>query len=148
MKRSFNCINNKSSPRRGIKISWLTVVKAIGYPFVTVAADVGSDGKLLHFMNSIFDTLQATNTTSYTINSAYDNLTDQHHFIVQNDPLFGLITASFWILVYSLLNLIFGNPSKTLIRNVRTYTFMASRELEAKDVPLPIGDYIVNLRCA
>ena len=52
----------------------------------------------------------------------------------------GLFYASCVILVFSLLNLIVGNPTKTLISNVRTSVLMASREMESKDVPLPIGE--------
>ena len=51
-----------------------------------------------------------------------------------------------FILVVSMLNLIFVNPSKSLIRSACTSVFMASWELESKDVPLPIGDYFNSLR--
>ena len=51
----------------------------------------------------------------------------------------GLFLASGLILLYSLLNLILENPAKTLIRSVRTSALMGSREMNAKDVPVPIG---------
>ena len=53
--------------------------------------------------------------------------------------LLGLSTASCYILIFSLLNLILENPAKTLIRSVRTSALMGSREMNAKDVPVPIG---------
>ena len=65
----------------------------------------------------------------------------------QADQLLGLIGASTIVLIFSVLNLILGNPAKTLIRNLRFSVLMASRELEAKDVPLPIGNYLDTMVC-
>ena len=62
------------------------------------------------------------------------------------DAASGLFLASQAILICSILNLIFGNPAKTLIRNAQTSTLMASRELEQKDVPVPIGDIFTLLQ--
>ena len=113
----------KPSPRKGIELSWLAIIKAIGLPLALVAADIGTDGKLLFEMASFVE--------------KFGSAEDQ-------DPLFGLFLGSCFILIGSILNLTFGNPSKTLIRNVRTSVFMASREMESKDMSLPIGEYIVN----
>ena len=106
------CLKPKSSSRRGLKLSWLIIIQAIGLPLALVAADIVTDGKL------IFDMYSSV-----------------------SDGVAGLFYASCVILSFSMFNLIFGNPTKTLIRNVRTSVLMASREMESKDVPLPIGEY-------
>ena len=105
----------KSSPaaRRGIELSRLTIIKAIAVPLVLVAVDVASDGNMLYSMSS------------------YST----------DDTLGSLFAASCFILGFSLLNLLVANPIKTLIRNARTSVLMKSREMESKDVPVPIGNY-------
>ena len=95
-----------------------------------VAVDVVTDGKLLFDMSYDIDTLRANDTGD----STYDNAAD---------VLVVLYLGSCGILTISMLNLIFGNPAKTLIRNVRTSVLMGSRELESKDIPLPIGDFFI-----
>ena len=74
----------------------------------------------------------------------YDNVTELHNSTNSGSQevnvLRGLFTASCIILSFSLIHLIMGNAVKTLISNVRTSVLMASRELESRDVPLPIGD--------
>ena len=117
-------------------------------PLALVALDIYSDGNLLYYMKSF--TQWATNTTSFTINST--NVTELQNSTTSaetgnqqgGEALLGLFLASCIILFASMLNLIFGNPFKTLIRNARTSVFMASRELESKDVPLPMGEYFRN----
>ena len=147
----------KSGPvKRGIELSRLTIIRVIALPLAIVAADVATDGYMLYFMKSHMDTaFEATNITSYTINRTDDNVTEQHNANIterENHPkttLDGLFLGSCTIFAFSLLNLLFGNPSKTLVRNARTSALMASRELESKDVPLPIGDFVVDIfRCA
>ena len=111
---------------------------------VIVAADVATDGNLLFDMKSYIDTL-AGNSTS---NSTVDNVTEILNITTSSetgnqeaaDALLGLWVASVALLAVSMLNLIFGNPAKTLIRNVRTSVLMESREMEAKDVLVPIGE--------
>ena len=113
-------------------------------PLVIVAADVATDGNLLFEMKSYIDTLRANSTS----NSTDDNVTEILNSTASSETgnweaanaLVGLWGASGGILAFSMLNLILGNPVKLLIRNVRTSVLMASREMEAKDVPLPIGE--------
>ena len=141
------------SPRKGLKIGELMLLQTIAMPLALVAADVASDGNLIFFMKSYIDTLRATNTTSLTKNSTDDNVTEQQNSTTSTetgnqqqgeDALDGLLMASCAILLASMLNLIGGNPFKTLIRNARTSALMASREMESKDVPLPLGEYFIN----
>ena len=123
------CFNNKpASPRRGIELSWLTIFKATVVPSVFVAWDVGTDGKMVYNM-------------AFVIRQIYHNDTPGLFFGL----FLFLWIASCVILSVSMVNLIFGNPSKSLIRNAHTSVFIASRELESKDVPLPIGDYFDSL---
>ena len=134
------CFKSKA-PSKGIELSWLTIIQAICLPLVLVAVDVGSDGNMLSFMNSF------TNGTINTFNSTDDNLTEQNNSTISAEKenqrsLGGLLAASGIILIFSVLNLIYGNPAKTLFRNARTLSLMASREMESKDAPQPIGDYI------
>ena len=127
-----------------MKISQLTILKTVVVPLVLVAADVATDGNFLGVMRSYIDSLRANSTS----NSTDDNVTEILNSTTSSETgnreaalaLFGLWVASAFILLFSMLNLIFGNPVKTLIRNVRTSVLMASREMEAKDVPLPIGE--------
>ena len=146
-RRLPNIFKPTPSPAQGFELSQLTIIRAIGVPLIIVAADVVTDGNLLFDMNSYIDTLIAINTSS---NSTYDNVTELHNSTTstetanqqKNAVLVSLCGASSCILVLSVLNLIFGNPAKTLIRNVRTTVLMGTRELESKDVPVPIGDYL------
>ena len=118
--------------------------QVIGVPLGLVALDIGSDGNLLISMPSF---LRGSNTTVLTNNSTENNFTMQHNnssIEAGNEQggrhaLIGLFGASCMILLYSLLNLILENPAKTLIRSVRTSALMGSREMNAKDVPVPIG---------
>ena len=118
--------------------------QVIGVPLGLVALDIGSDGNFLYFMSSY---LRATNTTVLTNNSTENNFTMQHNnsSIEAGNAqggvgaLNGLFAASCLILFFSLLNLILENPAKTLIRSLRTSALMGSREMNAKDVPVPIG---------
>ena len=106
------CLKSSPAARRGIELSRLTIIKAIAVPLVLVAVDVATDGNMLYFMS--------------TEGGFFDSL----------------FVASCFILGFSLLNLLLENPIKTLIRNARTSVLMQSREMESKDVPVPIGDYI------
>ena len=113
---------------------------------VIVAADVATDGNLLFDMRSYIGTLAANSTSNSTVNNVTEILNSTASSETGNreaaDALGGLWWASCVILLFSMLNLIFGDPAKTLIRNVRTSVLMASREMEAKDVLLPIGEDI------
>ena len=143
MKRSCCCILKvffkTKVQAKGIEISQFTIIKTIGLPLVVVAVDVATDSNLLFDMNSYIDTLRANSTS----NSTDDNVTEMFTTTISTggEELSGLFWASIVILLFSMLNLIFGNPAKTLIRNVRISVLMESREMEAKDVPLPIGEF-------
>ena len=120
--------------------------QVIGVPLGLVALDIGSDGNLLLLMDSYIDAL---NTRALINNSTENNFTMQHNNSSigtgnkqgEARALRGLFLASGLILLYSLLNLILENPAKTLIRSVRTSALMGSREMNAKDVPVPIGKF-------
>ena len=143
MKRSCCCILQvcfkTKVQAKGIEISQFTIIKTIGLPLVVVAVDVATDSNLLFDMNSYIDSLRVNSTS----NSTDDNVTEMLTTTISTggDELSGLFWASIVILLFSMLNLIFGNPAKTLIRNVRISVLMESREMEAKDVPLPIGEF-------
>ena len=102
---------------------------------------------MLSFMSSFLEPLRATNMTSDTFNSTDDNVTEQHNGTSsanQQDTQYklnGLFVMSCIILGFSLLNLLLDVPVKSLIRNARTSALMSSREMESKNVPVPIGDY-------
>ena len=121
-------------------------------PLALVALDVYTDGNLLSFMASIIHPFQANNKTNNANSIADNNVTELQNSTTSpetgnqqgGEALLGLFLASCIILFASMLNLIFGNPFKTLIRNARTSALMASRELESKDVPLPMGEYFLN----
>ena len=51
-----------------------------------------------------------------------------------------LFSMSILILIFSTLNLLMSNPLATLVRNTRTMVMMNSRELERKDVLVPLGN--------
>ena len=148
MKRLLSADCFKSA-RRGVELSQLTIIQTIAMPLALVALDVYTDGTFLSDMNSHLASLISTNTTSYVNNSTDDNVTEQQNNSTSAETenwhaLRGLSMASTIIISFSMLNLIFGNPFKTLIRNARSSALMASREMESKDVPLPIGEYIVK----
>ena len=114
-------------------------------PLGLVALDMGSDGNLLFFMNSYLDTIRAQNTRVLPNN----NFTVQHNnssIVTGREQrevawrLEGLFIGSCLIIGFSLLSLILENPAKTLIRSVRTSALMRSKEMNAKDLPVPIGN--------
>ena len=120
--------------------------QVIGVPLGLVALDISSDGNLLLFMSS---NLRATNTTVLTNNSTENNFTMQHNnSSIETGSeqrevawrLEGLFIGSCLIIGFSLLSLILENPAKTLIRSVRTSALMRSKEMNAKDLPVPIGN--------
>ena len=54
-----------------------------------------------------------------------------------------LFGVSIFILFLSTLNLLSSNWLSTLLRNARTTLMMESRELERKDVPVPLGNNLI-----
>ena len=129
---------------------WLVhvlIYQVIGLPLGLVALDMGSDGNLLFFMNSYLDTIRAQNTKILPNNSTNNNFTVQHYnSLIEAGRLEvvgeALFIGSCLIIGFSLLSLILENPAKTLIRSVRTSALMRSKEMNAKDLPVPIGNVV------
>ena len=116
-------------------------------PLGLVALDMGSDGNLLFFMNSYLDTIRAQNIRILPNNSTNNNFTVQHYnSLIEAGRLEvvgeALFIGSCLIIGFSLLSLILENPAKTLIRSVRTSALMRSKEMNAKDLPVPIGNVV------
>ena len=59
--------------------------------------------------------------------------------VSDNMGLIGLRSASIGILIFSVINMVTGNPAKTLIRNAHTAVLMESRKLEKMDVRPSVG---------
>ena len=123
------------------------IYQVIGLPLGLVALDMGSDGNLLFFMNSFLDTIRAQNTKILPNNSTKNNFTVQHYnSLIEAGRLEvvgeALFIGSCLIIGFSLLSLILENPAKTLIRSVRTSALMRSKEMNAKDLPVPIGNVV------
>ena len=156
------CLRTKA-PSRGLKISQLKmyqvcrkelpinvhvlIYQVIGLPLGLVALDMGSDGNLLFFMNSYLDTIRAQDTRVLPNNSTNNNFTVQHYnSLIEAGRLEvvgeALFIGSCLIIGFSLLSLILENPAKTLIRSVRTSALMRSKEMNAKDLPVPIGNVV------
>ena len=63
----------------------------------------------------------------------------------QSEPMEGVVLNfvfmfSITILIFSTMKLLLSNPLVTLVRDARTKVMMNSRELERKDVPVPLGN--------
>ena len=125
------------------------IYQVIGLPLGLVALDMGSDGNLLFFMNSYLDTIRTQNTrvlpnNNFTVqhknsSSSIETGSEQREVAWR---LEGLFIGSCLIIGFSLLSLILENPAKTLIRSVRTSALMRSKEMNAKDLPVPIGNVV------
>ena len=98
-------------------MSQLTVLKAICVPLAIAAADIATDTGLL------------INMWSYILNPE----------VTDASGLIGVRMASIFILVLSVINMVTGNPAKTLIRNAHTAVLMESRKLEKMDVRPSVG---------
>ena len=112
------CLKPKTmSPRREIKLSWLTIVKAICLPLVVIVADNATDGDMVYNMWSQLMSLASDTTIKMSDNTA-ENVTEQHTITsaarieiqqIGHDRLLDLFLGSCMILLFSILNLIFGN---------------------------------------
>ena len=78
------------------------------------------------------------NDTDITNSTASEQ--EEESEVVEGRILFGLFFVSILILIASTWNLLRSNPLATLVRNARTTVMMNSRELERKDVPVPLGN--------
>ena len=112
-----NWMKSKSPPN-GIQINIFNLVQTILVPLVSVGVDYGSDVAVLVLMW---------------------NVMRDYHFAVFTDVL---VVASAIILLSSMLNLVLSNPWSSLLINARTTVLMKTRELERKDVPVPLGAFI------
>ena len=110
------------APALGFQLSQFTIFQAIGVPLINVAADVVTDGKLVFNMLYYIETLLAIDTGDNT----YDNVTKLHNSTTSTERanqrganiLWTQVVSSGFLLIFSMLNLIFGNPAKTLIQCV------------------------------
>ena len=153
-----------SSPEVGLQIGPFLLAQTILMPLLLVGSDILSDGGVLGEMwpyardsqwiqdklpstgaanSSSWDeamaneerntTVNGTGVTNSTAIEQKDNLTEDFH-------LFGLFSVSITVLIVAMFNLFVSNPLATLVRNARTTVMMNSRELEGKDVPVPLGN--------
>ena len=133
-----------SSPPNGLQMSTLLLFSTIVLPLMLVGADMVTDVGVLGQMWPY--TLWAKtlarrgsgnqaelNSTGAANSSSVDTDMDEI-------PLFFLIIVSFLIFIASTVGLLFSNPLATLLRNACTTVMMNSRELERKDVPVPLGN--------
>ena len=97
------------------QMSQLTVLQAICIPLAIAAADIATDTGFLF------------NMWSYILNPE----------VTDASGLIGVQMASIFILVLSVINMVVGNPAKTLIRNAHRAVLM---ELEKRDVRPSVGN--------
>ena len=116
-----NWVTSKAPPN-GMQINIVTLVKTILLPLVWVGVDIGSDGAVLREMWVVLTILDASDGT-------------------RSDFAVVLVVISCICLLSSLLNLVLSNPCASLLINARTTVHMKTRELERKDVPVPIGAF-------
>ena len=125
-------------------------------PLLLVGADMVSDGDVLGQMwsytfmakemsggGNISRSDEALNEErNMTVNdTAVTNSTaSEQKDLTQGAMLLSLFFVSIAILVSSTLNMLRSNPLASLVRNARTTVMMNSRELERKDVPVPLGN--------
>ena len=159
-----------SGPTRGLKIGPFLLVQTIVMPLLLVGSDMVSDGGVLGQMwpytalakllagedlgNSTGEAnisrsdeaplneerTMTVNDTGITNSTASEQEDDREAVDVEGVILFILFLVSILILFYSTLNLLWSNPLATLVRSARTTVMMNSRELERKDVPVPLGN--------
>ena len=159
-----------SGPKKGLKIGRILLAQTIVMPLLLVGADMVSDGGVLGQMwpytllakylagaysgNSTGggnvsrsdeaavneERNMTVNDTGITNSTASEQEDDSEAVDVEGMILFILFLVSIIILVGSTWNLLRSNPLATLVRNARTTVMMNSRELERKDVPVPLGN--------
>ena len=162
------CIKTMS-PKKGIQIGKFLLAKTIVMPLMLVCSDLLSDGGVLGQMwpytmigklladsgnQAELNSTAAANSSSSSVNEernrtlngdAFTNstATEQEYLGLGQGQekwiLFYLFIVSILILIVSIVNLLRSNSLATLLRNARTTVMMNSRELERKDVPVPLG---------
>ena len=150
-----------SSPERGLKIGPFLLALTIVWPLLLVGADMWTDGKVVTKMWQ-YTVLGKTYTVwARNLTIAYRTVNDTGFDLLVNDTGVANSTASeqedqselmegvvlnfvfmfsITILIFSTTKLLLSNPLVTLVRDARTKVMMNSRELERKDVPVPLGN--------
>ena len=95
------------------QMSQLTVLKAICVPLAIAAADIATDTGLL------------INMWSYILNPKVSDYMG----------LIGVRAVSISILIFSVINMVVGNPAKTLIRNAHTAVLIVVQEVGEEGHP-------------
>ena len=157
-----------SGPKKGLKIGRILLAQTIVMPLLLVGADMVSDGGVLGQMWSYTtwakllagadsgnstgggnisrsdevavneERKRRVNDTGITDSTASEQ--QDYSENVEGLILGFLFIVSLIILFASTVNLLRPNPLATLVRNARTTVMMNSRELERKDVPVPLGN--------
>ena len=133
-----------SGPKRGLKIGPILLAQTIVMPLLLVGADMVSDGGVLgqmwpYTMWAKF--LAGAEFRKFDGNISRLAVNEERNMTVNERGILGfLFGVSIMILFESTWNLLRSNPLATLVRNARTTVMMNSRELERKDVPVPLGN--------
>ena len=107
----------------GLPMSKLYLFATMVLPLILVGSDMVSDGGVMAQMwpYTFFGSQEARKRPDALI-------------------LGYLFVVSIIVLSFSSIKLLLSNPLATLVRNARTTVMMNSRELERKDVPVPLGN--------
>ena len=142
-------IKTEPAPPNGLQISKVLLATTIVLPLMLVGSDMVSDGSVLGQMWSYTGFVKDL-VRAYSVNQAAAaavKLELELEFEQEDDSdvveaviLFALSFVSIVILVFSTVNLLVSNPLASLLRNARTTVMMNSRELERKNVPVPLGN--------
>ena len=125
-------IKPEPAPAKGLQISKVLLATTIMLPLMLVGSDMVSDGSVLAQMWQYMVQVATGADTRIETSVASE--------IIAGVMLSFLFGVSFTILVLSNLNLLWSNPLASLLRNARTTVMLNSRELERKDVPVPLGN--------
>ena len=143
------CIKRMTSgPKKGLEIGPFLLAQTIVLPLILVGADMVTDGDMLGQMwpyTAFGKALaEALSGNQVELNStAGANISRSDEVAVDDDEgiiLGFLFFVSIIILLLSILNMCRSNPLASLVRNARTTVMMNSRELERKDVLVPLGN--------
>ena len=133
---------------RGVQIGKFLLANTIVMPLLLVGSDILSDGGVLGQMWPY--TMISKLLVGASGNQAQINSTGQWQTGLGTGEeiwmLSYLFLVSILILIVSIVNLFRSNWLASLLRNARTTVMMSSRELERKDVPVPLGNslYVVQ----
>ena len=127
---------------RGVQIGKFLLANTIVMPLLLVGSDILSDGGVLGQMWP--HTMISKLLVGASGNQAQINSTAQWQTGLGTGEeiwmLSYLFLVSILILIVSIVNLFRSNWLASLLRNARTTVMMSSRELERKDVPVPLGN--------